>query len=323
MSDTNPGPENAFIEEFLLSLQAASAGDLTKRITASTVDPEFEKIKEAYNAFLDMLVSKIEAMMGVFTDLAGQAVGLETDAEAVAKSVESTNGYIKEMAEFSSQVGANIESIADSSKQVTLSINDISKNASQAANIVSSAVATTEKTSRIVARFEESSKKIDKVIRSISAIAKQTNLLALNATIEAARAGDAGKGFAVVAKEVKDLSRETTAATDDITQNVETIFQDSAETRKGTQEIREVMNKINDYSTSIAGAVEEQYATTNEIAGNLERASRGVKEIISNIEKTKENSNVEVEQAGKVMEASRNIQEISNRFSEIILQFST
>ena len=120
-------------------------------------------------------------------------------------------------------------------------------------------------------------------IRLIREIAEQTNLLALNATIEAARAGDAGKGFAVVASEVKDLAQETAKATEDIARRIETIQGDTSNAVVAIGEIASVISTINDYQNTIAAAVEEQTATTNEMARGITGASTQSFEIASTI----------------------------------------
>jgi methyl-accepting chemotaxis protein len=114
------------------------------------------------------------------------------------------------------------------------------------------------------------------VIKVITSIAQQTNLLALNATIEAARAGEAGKGFAVVANEVKELAKETAKATEDISQKIEAIQSDTRSAVQAIAEISSIISKINDYQNTIASAVEEQTATTNEIARNVTEAAKGI-----------------------------------------------
>ncbi|MBF0139148.1 MAG: hypothetical protein HQL74_02590 [Magnetococcales bacterium] len=60
-------------------------------------------------------------------------------------------------------------------------------------------------------------------IGQIKKVASQTKLLAINAGIEAAQAGDAGRGFLVVAEEVKELSRQTSAATTNIIREIQEI----------------------------------------------------------------------------------------------------
>ena len=121
------------------------------------------------------------------------------------------------------------------------------------------------------------------MIKAITSIAQQTNLLALNATIEAARAGEAGKGFAVVANEVKELAKEAAKATEDISRKIEAIQSDTKRAVLAINEISAIIARINDIQTSIASAVEEQSATTNEIGRNLTEASNGSVEIAKNV----------------------------------------
>jgi methyl-accepting chemotaxis protein len=138
-------------------------------------------------------------------------------------------------------------------------------------------------TDRAVNALGVSSTDIGKVVKVIRAIAEQTNLLALNATIEAARAGESGKGFAVVAKEVKDLARETATATEDISQKIEAIQRDARASATAIGEIGRIIHQIAGIQTTIAGAVEEQTATTNEIGRSVSEAARGTSEIAVNI----------------------------------------
>ena len=164
-----------------------------------------------------------------------------------------------------------------------ISIQEISASTHDAARVANDAVLVAQSTNETVAKLGESSSEIGNVIKVITSIAEQTNLLALNATIEAARAGEAGKGFAVVANEVKDLAQETAKATEDISRRIAAIQADTDGAVTAIGEISEVIGKINDYQTTIAAAVEEQTATTNEMARNVAEAATGAAQIAENV----------------------------------------
>jgi methyl-accepting chemotaxis protein len=121
------------------------------------------------------------------------------------------------------------------------------------------------------------------VVKLITAIAEQTNLLALNATIEAARAGEAGRGFAVVAQEVKALAAQTAKATDEISSQIAGMQSATGESVAAIKEIGTTINRISEIASTIAAAVEEQGAATQEIARNVQQAASGTTQVAANI----------------------------------------
>jgi methyl-accepting chemotaxis protein len=96
------------------------------------------------------------------------------------------------------------------------------------------------------------------VIQIISGIADQTNLLALNATIEAARAGELGRGFAVVASEVKDLARETAAATKKVSEQIAGIQASSEQVSAGIHATSEVIRQLDAVQNRMGEVLEQQ-----------------------------------------------------------------
>src|SRR5437667_84633 len=191
----------------------------------------------------------------------------------------------------------------------------------EAARVAGEAVKTAEATNATVGKLGESSAEIGKVIKVITSIAQQTNLLALNATIEAARAGEAGKGFAVVANEVKELAKQTAKATEDLSQKITAIQEDTKGAVEAIGAITGVISQINDISGTIATAVEEQSATTNEMSRNVTEAAKGSGEITHNITGVAQAANNTSARVAEAQKATEQLAQMSTQLRQLVEQF--
>jgi len=216
------------------------------------------------------------------------------------------------------QVSSNVANVATSSEEISASVKEISMNAQNAARVGNQAVEVSEQANLKIENLGTSSDEIGKVIKSITSIAQKTNLLALNAAIEAARAGEAGKGFAVVANEVKELARQTAAATEDISQKIEAIQNDTGDVVESISKIRDIINQINDNQNTIASAVEEQTATVNEVARNATEASTGSNDIAKNISDVSKGADAASDGARKTLESAEQLAKLAARLNEIV-----
>ncbi len=182
---------------------------------------------------------------------------------------------------------------------------------------------TTQETNDVVKELGTSSQEIGEVTKVISSIAQQTNLLALNATIEAARAGDAGKGFAVVANEVKELARQTAKATEDITQKIGAIQRNSSRAVEAIGGIAQAVDKLNGISGTIAAAVEEQTATTNEVSRVINTASGNVRHISSSVQLVSTAADENSAAATSTLDASQHLSQLAEKLKNIVLRVKT
>jgi methyl-accepting chemotaxis protein len=196
--------------------------------------------------------------------------------------------------------------VAAALEEMSSSIQEVARNCTQESEIARKADIQARQTRDLMLKLDDSARQIGKIVELINRIAEQTNLLALNATIEAASAGEAGRGFAVVANEVKELARQSAAATEDIRRQVNLIQENTANSMGAIDDVAKVIEQVSQIAGSIAASVEEQSATTSEIVRSLHNVTSSTKTLSENVKNA----------ASGADEVSRNINGVSQAASE-------
>ncbi|MCA9199052.1 MAG: DUF3365 domain-containing protein [Planctomycetales bacterium] len=237
-----------------------------------------------------VLNSSSVQLSSIASDLACEANDATIQTGTVASAAEEMAVKMKSVAKLTDEVSSNVAYVAQSIDEMNASITDVARNAEQSASVACQAADLVELSNAKITELGTAASAIGKVIEVIEDIADQTNLLALNATIEAARAGDAGKGFAVVATEVKELAKQTAAATDDIRGRIEGIQTSSADAVEAIQEISAVIQDVSAVSKSIAAAVDQQSSTSKEIAKSITKTASSADEVAQSVRASAEAS---------------------------------
>ncbi|MDX5594519.1 methyl-accepting chemotaxis protein [Pseudovibrio sp. SPO723] len=243
---------------------------------------------------------------------------LQTTARTMASMSERTNAEAQTVSSASEQSLVNLQAVAGAAEELSATVGEIDREVRRSADVSAEAKQMAVDAEGSVNGLLEAAQRIGEVVSIINDIADQTNLLALNATIEAARAGEAGKGFAVVAAEVKGLANQTGQATGEIGVQIQAVQAETEKAVMAIKEISQVIGTINEVSTAIAGAIEEQAATATDISSNIQQVTAGSMEVTQSITKVSSIAGDTGTEAENVLSASNNLTEQSEALRGLV-----
>jgi len=235
-------------------------------------------------ARIDELTKEFDAVYQLTVETVSNAiVELHDNAGNMATTADQTSQQTASLADASEKASTNVDAVSTTVEQLASTIGEISQHVLKSQDVIANARESSESANELVRGLGVMAEGIGNIVQIITDIAEQTNLLALNATIEAARAGDSGKGFAVVASEVKGLASQTAKATDQIIEQINEIQAATQSTAGAIENVSETIANVSEISSTIGTAIDKQLSATEKIAGNMDQAASGTRQISNNI----------------------------------------
>jgi len=285
--------------------------------------------------------SRTDELGRAIQDFSHAVEGVRRSAESAVQSLETTLNQLDQLASAASgqtnmatraaeDTAFKIGAIAEAAEEINAAIEEMHAQTTASVGTAQEAVSHSKLTDENIRSLSEAIEKISSVVALISKIAAQTNLLALNATIEAARVGEAGKGFAVVASEVKSLAVQTAKATTDVAQQINVIQEAMRQSVGEIALTGDSIAEISRAADSIAAAVMQQAAATNEIAKNASGATTNatkvtdaLKAIQDSAQRTEEATKKLLDFSGDLSKRSREIGDAMDALFEAAARSST
>ncbi|WP_339035525.1 methyl-accepting chemotaxis protein [Bradyrhizobium symbiodeficiens] len=268
------------------------------------------------------LAGSFESAVGeIIETVSSASTELEASANTLTSTAERGEKLATTVAAASEEASTNVQSVASATEELSSSVNEIGRQVQESARMANEAVEQARLTDQKVGELSMAAARIGDVVELINTIAGQTNLLALNATIEAARAGEAGRGFAVVASEVKALAEQTAKATGEISQQIAGIQGATQDSVNAIKMISSTIKSLSEISSTIAAAVEEQGAATQEIARNVQQAAQGTHQVSSNISDVQRGATETGSASAQVLDAAQALSSDSNRLRTEVGRF--
>jgi len=296
-------------------------GDLTQSEIKVRSTDETGLLAKSINDMQANLRNIVRSIAENSQNVANASEEFSSVSQQITANSEETSAQANAVSAATEEVNRNLQTVATATEEMSASISEIAKNATEAAKVAASAMTTANETNTIVSKLGESSAEIGQVIKVITSIAQKTDLLALNATVEAARAGEVGAGFAVVANEVKELAKQTSTATEDISRKIEAIQTDTKAAVQAISAISGIISQVNQISGTIAAAVEEQSATTSEMSRNLTEAAKGAGEVGQNIHGVAQAAQNTSQGATDSLKAAQQLAKMSTQLRGLVEQF--
>ncbi len=295
------------------SLETISSGDLTQSVLVDGRD-ELGLCLQSIATMQSELHSLMSQISMSAEMLASSSQEVSATMMLTAQNIQTQQQETEQIAQAMTDMSTAVDEVTRSVHETVAATRTANAEASNGKDLVKSTVegitklaAQVEESARVIDELKEDSNNINTVLDVIKSVAEQTNLLALNAAIEAARAGEQGRGFAVVADEVRTLAARTQSSTEEINQIIEKLQSGTQKATSSMQiskeqsesvvenanlagvsldQIASSVAKIDEKSTSIATAAEEQSAVAQNMNSNVTHVSEVAMQNSASVEET-------------------------------------
>lgn len=309
------------VDQILQVVEASKSGDLTKEVLVGGEDA-IGKVGEGLKSFFDDLKSRLQNIKKSAGILGDSSSNLNEYAGQMGSNSKLTVEKTTLVNNSAESVATAINEVNISSDQLQESFKDVNRSTVSAAKLANEAVVESNEAQKKLDELIKRSEEIAEFVKIISSISSQTNLLALNATIEAARAGDAGKGFAVVASEVKELAGQTNSATEEIRSKIEFIQSSTSAVAEALNKSATLVSNIDEASSSIASAVEEQSSVTAEMSNSISRVNKSVQVIRDNLTEVLSLARTTDEGAAETKMAAQSLESLAENLNDLVEYFA-
>lgn len=255
-----------------------------KSLQAQHAQSEQRLAEEKRQVNLSLANQLEERISTIAASLSHASSAMKSASDHMVTASHTSEEQTNIVAQSANRTAQTANAVATASAEFSTSLHNLDQQVQNAAETAENISQRVQHTGATIASLEEAAQKIEQIIHIIGDIAGQTNLLALNATIEAARAGEAGKGFSIVASEVKSLATQTVQATENISLNVRDIQAITQEAVTDMNALVTEMKDVNQMTTEIAGAINQQNSTNVEIDQNIRHTAEGIHDISESIQ---------------------------------------
>jgi len=261
-------------------------------------------------------------------DLSGQMEQIDNAAQKSSEATASTAAAIEELAVSIDHISRSARETEDNSRRSASSAQEGEHMVGQSTHMIQEVSAQIARSSKLVEGLVDRSNEIGGIAGVIKDIADQTNLLALNAAIEAARAGEQGRGFAVVADEVRKLAERTSKATEQITQMISAVQNDTGSAVRSMQEVAPQVAKSVELAEAAASALREialgnmmTLEKVQEVAGATAEQSQASTSVAQNVERIAQMVEASADSVRSANDSVGVLRQLADRQREAVSRF--
>ena len=305
------------VSELIAAVEALADGQLDRQVVVRHSDAIGE-LGDGLNRAVGLLGRSIKTARASAGEVSEASVQLAGASDSMGSAADKVRAEVTGASRHAARVHHGVQNVASSVREMDAGMQDIATNMQKALNVVQQASSLGAQTGEKMSLLGQLSQDIGRAVNLIRSVASQTNLLALNAAIEAARAGSYGQGFSVVANEVKELAKQTARATEEISEQVESIQEHVTDALGGLSDMNDTLGEVRGISDQISERVSVQVGAADQIGARLGEISAGTDSMVDGLGRLTSLSQETEDSVRQTRDAARRLSTLSDELGRAL-----